>query len=99
MHFQSHSILTQDIQYAVQMKALAMGSEHVGGSAAVILNSQCIMHWTVTQRAWLCEWINFHFNTFLLCISVIGNHKCHSGVGIVSQLCFYCNFDNTFDNP
>lgn len=48
MHFQSHSILTQDIQYAVQMKALAMGSEHVGGSAGVILNSQCIMHLTVT---------------------------------------------------
>lgn len=48
MHFQSHSILTQDIQYAVQMKALAMGSEHVGGSAAVILNSQCIMHLTVS---------------------------------------------------
>lgn len=54
MHFQSHSILTQDIQYAVQMKALAMGSEHVGGSAAVILNSQCIMHLTGAQVALLC---------------------------------------------
>lgn len=46
MYFQSHSILTRDIQYAVQMNALAMRSWDVGGSTAVILNRTCIMHWS-----------------------------------------------------
>ena len=33
MHFQSHSILAQDIQFAVQMRTLAIGCKHVDGLA------------------------------------------------------------------
>lgn len=63
MHFQSHSILTWDIQYAAQMKALAMGGERAGAPATVILNSRCLMHLTVTQMALvcLCVCLRIHF--------------------------------------
>ena len=112
MHFsvQYVSILLTywtDIQYAIQMKALAMGGEHVGGSAAFILNSQCIMHLTATQKAlvWMCEWTNFHFGTFLLYNYVTVNDwiksvlllKCH-GSGLILE---YGNTDlyYNFDHP
>lgn len=51
--FQNHTILTQNIQYAVQMKALTIWNRHTGDSAAFILNSQYIMHLTATQIALL----------------------------------------------
>lgn len=53
MHFQSHSLLTRDIQYAVQMKTFTVESERVGGSA-LVFDSRCIMHLTVSQTALLC---------------------------------------------